>query len=68
MELERELQATCEHERMIGEVYQNLSRMYTGGGGRPAGGDLNDLDRFHNAVVDERPTRDPDVFGPNTPP
>ncbi len=68
VELERELQSTREHERMIGGVYQNLSTMFSKGGGRPADGDLYDPDRFHNAVVDERPTRDPDVFGPNTPP
>jgi hypothetical protein len=65
IELERELQSTRDHERMIGEIHQNLLTLYTKGGGRPAGGDLNDVDRFYNAVVDERPTRDPDVFGPN---
>jgi hypothetical protein len=64
-ELERELQSTHDHERMIGEIHQNLLKLYTKSGG--GGGDLHDADRFYNAVVDERPTRDPDVFGPSPP-
>ncbi len=59
---------------MISEVNENLLASYTnrgGGVGRAAGGDAysdkNSGDRFHNAVVDERPTRDPDLFNQNPP-
>ncbi|CAF1005164.1 unnamed protein product [Adineta ricciae] len=67
-ELERELQSTIEHERTINEIHDNLLGKYMnsggagGGGGRGMGGDafndFNDGDRFFNAVIDERPTRD----------
>ncbi|CAF0995844.1 unnamed protein product [Rotaria sordida] len=64
VELERELKSTVEHERMIEEIHENLFKKYaSGGGGRAAGGDINnDLNYgspFYNAAVDERPTRDP---------
>jgi hypothetical protein len=61
---------------MISEVNENLLASYTnrgdgGNGGRAAGGDAysdkNNVDRFHNAVIDERPTRDPDLFNQNPP-
>ncbi len=46
---------------MINEIHGNLLVKCTGGG-RAVGGDgfneLNDGDRFYNAVIDERPTRD----------
>jgi len=45
-ELERELRTTVEHERMMGEIRENLSRS------RPPPA----------AIIDERPVRDPDVF------
>ncbi|CAF2627880.1 unnamed protein product [Rotaria sp. Silwood2] len=64
-ELERELQLTIEHERMINEVHENLLGKFIGGGGgggRPVSSDvyneLNDGESFYNAVIDERPTRD----------
>ena len=61
-ELERELQATVEHERMINEIHENLLGKYLGGGRPVAGGEVynefNDPDCFYNAVNDERPTRD----------
>ncbi|CAF4744511.1 unnamed protein product [Rotaria sp. Silwood1] len=60
-ELERELQSTIEHERMINEIHENLLGKYIGGG-RPVSSDvyndLNDVDNLYNAVIDERPTRD----------
>jgi len=57
---------------MINAIQENLLAYYTHGGeGQASGGDayngLNDKDRFSNAVIDERPTRDPDVFGPKQP-
>ncbi len=59
---------------MIGEIQANLLAKYTtgsGGGRAVASGDaysdLNDKDCFYNAVVDERPTRDPDLFNRNPP-
>ena len=62
-ELEKELQSTIDHERMIGEIHENLLAKYTSSVGKAAGGDaysdLNDGDYFRNAAVDERPTRDP---------
>lgn len=60
-ELERELQSTIEHERMIGEIHENLLGKYMGGGrsvGNDMYNDLNDADNFYNPIIDERPTRD----------
>ncbi|CAF0911926.1 unnamed protein product [Adineta steineri] len=60
-ELERELQSTIEHERMTGEIHDNLLGKYLGSGravNSDAFNDMNDGDRFYNAVIDERPTRD----------
>lgn len=64
--MERELQSTVEHERMINEIHENLLGKYLPGGRAVAGGggggdvynDFNDPDCFYNAVNDERPTRD----------
>lgn len=62
--MERELQSTVEHERMINEIHENLLGKYLASGRAVAGGggevynDFNDPDCFYNAVNDERPTRD----------
>jgi hypothetical protein len=50
---------------MISEVNENLLASYTNRG--DAYSDKNNVDRFHNAVIDERPTRDPDLFNQNPP-
>lgn len=45
-EVEQELRITTDHERMMGQIRENLSHH-----------------RALPTVVDERPVRDPDVFG-----
>ena len=59
MELERELQSTMDHERMMGEIHENLLAKFTGNAGRAAASDLNDREPVYHPVPEERPTRDP---------
>ena len=63
--LEKELQSTYDHERMINEVHQNLAMVYARSG---PGGDVRNENRFFNPAVNEHPVRDPDVFGPGLAP
>lgn len=63
--LERELQSTNEHERMIGDIHQNLSMLYARG---TPGNDVRNENRVHPVPAYEPPTRDPDVFGPGIAP
>lgn len=63
MELERELQSTMDHERMMGEIHENLVAKYSGNAGRVGAGDVfgspYDREPVYHAPADERPTRDP---------
>lgn len=55
------MQSTREHERMIGDVHQNLSMLFAKGS---PGSDVRNENRVHPVPVHEPPSRDPDLFGP----